>query len=204
MNLTFDILNRRWPHAQHSLVDGMTRTSGDAFIKFGLLTAAEIADFMAQISEETGGGTELEENLNYSAPRLHAVWPARFPSVASAAPFAHNPRALADRVYNGRMGNAPGSDDGWNFRGRGGIQVTGRTNYAMLATLTALPLLTAPELMNDPVHFVACACAFWQHAGLNKLADSGNFRAETLRVNGGLTNFAARQTWRKVWRTELC
>lgn len=200
----FDTLSRLWSRANHSLLEGMAATAPGAFQKYGLDKPTEQADFMAQISEECGAGTELEENLNYSAPRLHAVWPARFPSVSAAAPFAHNPRALADRVYNGRMGNREGSDDGWNYRGRGGIQITGRSNYAMLGTLTTIDFLKMPDLVNDPKYFLDAACAFWKHLGLNNLADSGSFRAETLRINGGVTGLAERRAWQSRWRRELC
>ncbi|MCR5875186.1 hypothetical protein LRS10_13895 [Phenylobacterium sp. J426] len=73
------------------------------------------------------------ENLNYTtAERICAVWPSRFPTVASAAPFVRNAKGLANHVYNGRMGNRPGSNDGWDFRGRGQAHITGREMYAKL------------------------------------------------------------------------
>ena len=75
--LTTATLDRLWPHAPHSLVDGMAATSEKVFAKYGLTTAAEVADFMAQITEETGGGYEIEEDLNYSAMRLCQVWPSK-------------------------------------------------------------------------------------------------------------------------------
>jgi putative chitinase len=202
--LTFDALCQRWPHANHSLTEGMVETAPLVFSKYGLTTPAEQADLMAQISEETGGGTALEENLNYSASRLCQVWPRQFPSIASALPYAYAPRALADRVYGGRSGNAPGTDDGWNFRGRGGIQVTFRDNYAMIKAVAGLDVLANPGILSAPQTFLECAAAFWKHAGLNKDADSGNFRAETLVLNGGYTNLALREQWRAIWRSELC
>jgi putative chitinase len=198
--LTTQMLDRLWPHAPHSLADGMAATSEAAFGKHGLTTAAEAADFMAQISEETGGGWNVEEDLNYSATRLMQVWPGRFPTIAAALPFAHNPRALADHVYGGRYGNRPGGDDGWNFRGRGGIQITFRDWYAKIGVATGLPLLDQPSLVNDPAHFLDASCAYWRLACVNGLADKGDFRGETLRINGGLTNYALRLAWRKTWR----
>ena len=204
LSLTFEVMNRRWPRAPHSLVEGIVAQSADAFAKYGIETCNELADFMAQISEECSAGTELEENLNYSASRLHAVWPSRFPSVALAAPYAHNPRALADRVYNGRMGNAVGSDDGWLYRGRGAIQITGKQNYFMLGTIAALPFGQYPDLIIDPKYFLIAGVAYWKHLGLNKLADAGRFRDETIRINGGLNGMSERAAWRAVWRKELC
>lgn len=89
-----------------------------------------LAAILAEAYHETGGAMQpVTENLSYSAKRLTQVWPGRFPTLASAQPFANNPRKLANRVYGGRLGNT-GDDDGWLFRGRGLAQITGRTNYA--------------------------------------------------------------------------
>lgn len=204
MNLTFDILNRRWPNAPHALTEGLVASSAAVFEKYGLTTSAEQADLLAQISEETGGGTATEENLNYSAGRLCQVWPTRFHTLGAATPFAHSPQALANNVYNGRGGNRVGSNDGWLFRGRGGLQTTFHDNYLKTQELTGLAIMDNPGLLSDPAHILECAAAFWKNAGLNKDADSGNFSHETLVLNGGLTNLALREQWRNVWRQELC
>lgn len=91
-----------------------------------------------------------EESLFYSsAARIRTVWPSRFPTEAAAAPFVRNPRALANKVYNGRLGNRMGSDDGWIFRGRGLAHPTGRDNYARAGAKLDLPLLEKPELALD-------------------------------------------------------
>lgn len=89
-----------------------------------------LAAILAEAYHETGGRMQpVEENLNYSARRMGQVWPKRFPTTASAQPYAGNPRALANKVYGGRLGNvAP--DDGWRYRGRGLAQITGRANYS--------------------------------------------------------------------------
>lgn len=201
--LTFAMLNRRWPNASHALVQGVSDNAAANFAKYGLTSLTEQADILAQVSEETGGGTATEENLNYTAQRLCAVWPSLFPSLAAAMPYAHNPKALADKAYGGRGGNVPGTDDGWNFRGRGAMQTTFRNNYAMTAKITSLDCLNNPDLVCDPAHFLECACAFWKNANLNPIADAGNFNLETLRLNGGYTNLALREQWRSIWREEL-
>ena len=91
-----------------------------------------------------------EESLFYtSAARIRTVWPSRFPTEASAAPFVKNPRGLANKVYNGRLGNRMGSDDGWIFRGRGLAHPTGRDNYGRAGAKLDLPLLEKPELALD-------------------------------------------------------
>lgn len=89
-----------------------------------------IAYIMATAHHETGARfAPIEENLNYSAKRLVQVWPSRFPNLAAATPYANNPQKLANKVYGGRLGNT-GPDDGWRYRGRGMVQITGKDNYA--------------------------------------------------------------------------
>ncbi len=201
--LTFAMLNRRWPRASHALVEGGAASAPAAFARYGLATATEQADLLAQISEETGAGTATEENLNYTADRLVQVWPSRFPTIAAAAPFAHNPKALADNVYGARGGNRTGTGDGWTYRGRGAMQTTFRDNYAMTGRLTGLDCLNNPDLLLAPESFLECACAFWKNAGLSPIADAGGFRLETLRLNGGTINLATRLAWRAIWREEF-
>ena len=89
-----------------------------------------LAAILAEAYHETGGQMQpVSENLNYSAQRLTQVWPSRFPTIASAKPYANNPRRLANKVYGGRLGN-DGPDDGWLYRGRGLAQITGKENYS--------------------------------------------------------------------------
>lgn len=87
------------------------------------------------------------ESLNYtSAARIRAVWPSRFASVAAAQPYVRNPKSLANKVYNGRMGNRSGTDDGWDYRGRGQVHLTGRDNYKKASAATGLDLVGSPDL----------------------------------------------------------
>lgn len=201
--LTVDMFDHRWPRAAHSLTEKMCETSGAVFQKYGIMTVADRVDFMAQISEETGAGTALEENLNYSAERLHEVWPSRFPHPWSGAALAHNPKALADVVYGGRYGNRPGTDDGYKFRGRGLIQVTFYDWYEKLSDATKLDLLAHPEFVAMPEYALECAAAFWKMDGISAFANIGNFRGETIRLNGGLTNYGLRLQWRALWQREI-
>lgn len=125
------------------------------------------------------------ENLNYSAQRLCAVWPNRFPTLASARPFAMNPQSLANRVYNGRMGNAPGSDDGWTYRGRGWPQLTGRDAYRTYGRLVGVDLEAQPDLMLRPAISAAVCGAYWHARNLGRLADEGDMISVTRGINGG-------------------
>jgi putative chitinase len=203
IELNLDMFDHRWPLAPQTLIEGMVASSQEAFNKYGVAEASVASDFMAQVSEECNGGAELEENLNYTPSRLHQVWPSKFASISSALPYAHNPRALADFVYNGRMGNQRNSNDGWTYRGRGLIQITGRSWYATLGEATKLDLINHPELALAPAHALECALAFWKLDGVSAFAEQGNFRGETLRINGSYNGLASRLAWRAIWRREF-
>ena len=126
---------------------------------------------------------------------MMAVWPSRFPTVASAAPYAHNPRALANKVYNGRMGNREGSDDGWNFRGRGAVQTTGREGYERLARATGLDAVARPDVVNDPAHFLACGVADFIGCGCLPYARRDDTRGVTTGKRTVLITAHRRESW---------
>jgi putative chitinase len=150
--------------------------------------------FLAQIAYESDGLRLREENMNFSPARLMQVWPSRFPNLAAAAPFARNPEKLAEQVYGGRMGNnRPG--DGYRFRGRGYIQITGRENYRLVGRHAGLDLERQPELAADPAHALDIAGAFWMWKRLNPLCDQGDFATVTRRINGGLVGLQDRFAW---------
>lgn len=114
---------------------------------------AHVAYIMATAYHETGSPrmTPTVENLNYrTAERIMDVWPSRFATPASAAPFVRNARKLANQVYNGRLGNRFGSDDGWTFRGRGLDHLTGRDNYTRASRVVDADIVGNPDLMLDP------------------------------------------------------
>jgi putative chitinase len=118
---------------------------------YGLTTPNRLAEFLAETIHESAGYSRLVESLTYtSADRICAVWPSRFPTVASAVACVRNPQALAERVYDGRMGNtAPG--DGWRFRRRGIMMLTGRANYVLYGATTGLEIAANPDLAAEPV-----------------------------------------------------
>ena len=157
--LTSDIMREMWPRGDTKipgLVDGIVAAVPSVFPKYGLTSDLLVAHAMAQFSHECGAGTEVVENLNYSAQGLMNTWPTRF-DPAKAAAFAHNQKKIANEVYNGRMGNRVGTDDGWNYRGRGGSQVTGHDGYGKLGQKVGLNLTSEPDLVNNPLHFLECA-----------------------------------------------
>lgn len=195
-----------WPSGDKlipGLRDAMAKDAPVIFEKYGISSNLLVAHVMAQISLECGAGLEVEENLNYSAPRMCQVWPSRFPSIASAIPYAHNPKALANKVYNGRMGNAPNSNDGWIYRGRGATQTTGHDGYTLLGKEMDLPLISNPDLVNDPALFLHCGVADFILCGCLPYAQANNVTMVTKRLNGGTTGLADRITWLRRWKAAL-
>jgi putative chitinase len=199
-------LYKLWPNGDEKipgLRDGMAASAQAVFRKYGIDSPLLVAHVMAQISHECGAGHDVVENLNYTAGRMMQVWPSRFPTMAMAAPYAGNPRALANKVYNGRMGNVSGSDDGWKFRGRGASQTTGREGYARLAKATGLDLLNHPDLVNDPQRFLECGVADFILCGCLPFAKADDVLNVTRRLNGGTIGLAQRQAWLAKWKAAL-
>jgi len=172
-----------------------------AFQKYEIETPDRIASFLAQTGYESGQYNRIEENLNYStAARLTKVWPKRFPDEASAMPYVKNPQGLANLVYANRMGNGDAqSNDGFRYRGRGIIQLTGRSNYDSAGDAMGVNLLETPELLSDPKWAALSAGWYWQSRGLNELADDRthdedleDFARITRRINGGLVGLKDR------------
>lgn len=206
MQLDEASLRRLWPRGDSrvpGLVAGIARSSQDVFARHGIATPDLVAHVMAQISHECGAGHDVVENMNYTVARMMQVWPSRFPTLASAQPFAGNPRALANKVYNGRMGNRTGSDDGWNFRGRGGAQTTGREGYQRVKKATGLDVIAQPDLLIDPAHFLNCAVSDFIKCGCLPFAKADDVVGVTKRLNGGTIGLAERKVWLAKWKREL-
>ena len=156
---------------------------------FGVNTPLRLAHFLAQCGHESGGFRLTQENLNYSAKGLMGIFKKYFPTQALADAYARKPEKIANRVYGGRMGNGPeASGEGFKFRGRGYIQLTGKSNYAAFDLAVEDDILANPDLVSTK-HALASAAWFWKKNGLNLIADTGS-TAEvvtkiTKRVNGG-------------------
>ena len=163
-----------------------------AATKFEINTNRRVAHFLAQLAHESGF-CPVEENLNYSAEGLFKIWPKRF-TPQLAVECARRPERIADIVYQGRLGNTePG--DGFKYRGRGFIQITGRDNYKKYSGLIGHDILNNPELSLRYEVSALIAAAFWKENRCNQLADEGEIamvKAITLKVNGGLHGLAER------------
>jgi putative chitinase len=158
----------------------------DAMARFKIEGRLRVSAFLAQVGHESGQLRTLVENLNYSAEGLIRTWPKRF-NLVTATNVARKPEQIANIVYASRLGNGPAvTGDGWRYRGRGLIQVTGWVNYQACGSALGLDLLAKPELLEQPAYAALSAAWFWSSNGLNELADAGQFEAITRRINGGL------------------
>lgn len=157
--------------------------------KFELKSPLRLAHFLAQCGHESGGFKAVRENLNYSAEGLTKIFPKYFPTLEAATPFAKQPEKIANKVYANRMGNGDeASGDGFKFRGRGYIQLTGRDNYKALSAAIQHDVVTNPEAVATQFPMLSAAWFFHKN-GLHKIADEGStdivVTKITKRVNGG-------------------
>jgi putative chitinase len=163
-----------------------------ALPQYQIDTPLRVAHILAQLAHESGF-MPVSENLNYSAKRLMQVWPNRFPTLASAQRCAGNPEALGNTVYAGRLGNGgPESGDGYRYRGRGQIQMTGRSNYRTYGSIIGFDLERDPDLLLQYGVSALAAGAFWKARGLNRWADIDDVTSVTRIINGGLNGLQER------------
>jgi len=159
------------------------------FPDYEINTPQRVAAFIAQCAHESGGFMVLQENLNYKWQSLRKVFPKYFPTDDIAQQYASKPNkqeAIANRVYASRMGNGPEeSGDGWRYRGRGLIQLTGRDNYAWFAASLQISPEEATEYLGTFEGAAQSACWFWETNKLNQWADKGDIVTLTKRINGG-------------------
>lgn len=203
-------------------VSGLNKSKADEFVAsfnmyavhFGLTTKQRIVHYLAQVFTESGALTATSENMNYSAQRLMQVWPSRFRTVAFAQQYAHNPEKLANYVYANRMGNGDeASCDGWKYRGRGYIGLTGRQNYALFNDfdLCTEDVIKHPDKVADYPLNQLCALWFWEEWELNTIADTDNggtmgeqvVERITKKVNGGLIGISQRKYYYRRFAKEF-
>jgi putative chitinase len=169
-------------HIDPKWVDPLNAT----FQRFGILTPRQQAAFIGQCGHECGNFRILEENLNYRAETLMKIWPKRFPSLEIANQYARQPKKIANKVYADRMGNRDeASGDGYRFRGRGCIQLTGSANYFHAGQALGVDFIMEPDQVATPMYAALTAGFFWSTQKLNALADAGNNLAITKKINGG-------------------
>lgn len=175
----------------------------NVFKKYAINTPKRIAHFLAQLHEETGGFIKLSENLNYTPTGLIETFGTNQISVSQANLYGRttkhkaNQETIANIVYGGAWGKVNLGNtqvgDGWRFRGRGLIQLTGRANYQAYKKYSGFDVITNPDLASRPDIAIDIAGWFWSiKYNLNPIADTNNITAITKKINGGLTNFSER------------
>lgn len=165
----------------------------DAMEKYQINTMLRVCHFLAQLSHESGAFSIIEENLNYSATRLMQVFPKYFPTQDLALKYERQPKAIANKVYANRMGNSTeASGDGYKYRGKGFVQLTGRTNMQQIGKALGIDLETNPDLILEPKYLALSAGEFWNSRDLNKFADEDNIKEITRRINGGFNGLEDR------------
>lgn len=158
----------------------------ELFPEYLINTKLRVAHFFAQTCHESNNFMILEECLKYSSEGLMKTFPKYFPNVTIANQYARDEKKIANRVYANRMGNGDEkSGDGYTFRGRGLIQVTGKSNYQQYARDTGQSLENAVDHLCHPHGGLESACWYWHTRGLNSLADSNNILSITRKINGG-------------------
>jgi putative chitinase len=169
----------------------------DTAARFGITTSLRLAHFLAQCGHESGGFRAVSENLNYSAKGLLGIFRKYFTNVNLAMQYERKPEKIANRVYSSRMGNGnEASGEGWSFRGRGYIQLTGKDNYRAFDATVGEDILKNPDLVATK-YPLASAAFFFKRNNLWAICDRGAsmdvVTAVTKRVNGGTIGLADRQ-----------
>jgi putative chitinase len=180
------------PGASHSklnlddLCANLTEVLEKMVDEYHFSTVNRRAAFIAQCAHESGSFCHVSENLNYKAEGLTKIFHKYFPDLDHATPYAHNPEKIANKVYASRMGNGDEhSGDGYKFRGRGFIQLTGRDNYTKCGHAIGVDLVDNPDYLLSPKGALQSAIWFWNANNLNTLADSDDILHITKKINGG-------------------
>lgn len=195
-----EILKECLPAAKQVDIDKFAEPLEKAMEKFEINTTKRQSAFLAQIAHESASLSRVEENLNYSVTGLITIFPRYFRTAADAEVYARKPQKIANRVYANRMGNGnEASGDGWRYRGKGPIQITGKDNHKVIGDALDYDFVAKPDDLLLPGAGAMSAAWFWKKNGLNELADAGNFEKITKRINGGLTGIEDRkQHWERI------
>lgn len=178
-------LRQLTPIKDEKILDDIVIGLNDTLNKYSINTPLRICHFLAQILHESGGLTVLKENLNYSASGLLRVFPKYF-TPELAAQYEHKSEKIANRVYKNRMKNGDeASGDGYKYRGRSALMITGRENYTLLSKATGIDFVNNPDLLLDPKYLSLPGGWYWDVNNINKLADKDDMKAVRKAVNGG-------------------
>lgn len=167
--------------------------------KYDITTLHQVAGFLAQCQHESNDFTILKENLNYGAKGLRTTFGKYFPSLEIALAYERKPQKIASLVYANRMGNGPeSSGEGWKYRGRGIVQITGKDNYyrCSMHCFGDDTLLVSPDKLLEEKYALMSACWFWNTNHINECCDELDIKAMTKRINGGFNGIESRtENW---------
>jgi putative chitinase len=203
--ITKEDIKHACPNARADIVDAIIDSLSLLEQKYKLNTPLRLAHFLAQTAHESGGFRLIEENLNYSAEGLNKIFPKYFIKAGrDATQYSRQPEKIANVVYASRMGNGDtNSGDGYKFRGRGLIQLTGRSNYTALSTDLGINLEEAVKYLTTAEGAVESAAWFWNKNGLNSLADKDDVSSVTKKINGGTIGLEDRKKHTKEFKEIL-
>jgi len=196
---TFEQLQEIFPQAKGENLEKYCDALNEAMHEFEINTPARCAMFLAQCAHESGMFSAVSENLNYKAETLTKIFPKYFRDV-DPNDFAKQPEKIANRVYASRMGNGDEhSGDGFRFRGRGLIQLTGKNNYVACGEALGMDLVENSDYLATPEGAARSAGWFFQQNGCNEVADTGDIVKCTKIINGGTIGLEERtHLWEKA------
>lgn len=190
---TVDELCQALPDTKRQTLEKYHDSLIQTFQNYDMMSPLRQAAFLSQCAHESANFTATIENLNYSKEALVKTWPKHFPTLKEAEPYHRNPEKIANKAYANRMGNGDEkSGDGWKYRGRGILQITGKFNYQKCGASLGIDLEANPELLETLPYLVLSAGWFWKTNGLNPMADKEDIQAMTRRINGGTNGLADR------------
>jgi putative chitinase len=194
MEVTLELLQQIAPKTKKSTLEKYVYPLNDVAQYYDMtVNERRLAGFLAQIAHESGGLNFISENLNYSARGLMTTFKKYFPTEELAKQYERKPERIANRVYANRMGNGDeNSGDGWKFRGRGLIQLTGKHNYTRFSQGLGISIDETVAYLETPEGAVSSAGWFWDSNGLNRFCDNNDFVGLTRRINGGTIGIESR------------
>lgn len=193
--ITVKLLQQINPKTKESILEKYVEPLNRICLEYGILdNHKRTAAFIAQIAHESGGFNFTLENLNYGAKGLQSVFKKYYPTEKEALAHERKPEQIANKVYANRMGNGDeSSGDGWRYRGRGLIQLTGKSNYERFATFMNMKLEEVPTYLETPEGAIMSAVWFWHTNNLNSFCDKDDFVGLTRRINGGTNGLEDRK-----------
>ncbi len=202
--VTKEQLVKIFPRINKATLDEIWEPLNAAMEEFNIDTPLRKAMFLAQCAHESTMFSRVTENLNYRAETLLKVFPKYYKTLNEAVAHARKPELIANRVYSSRMGNGDAaSGDGFRYRGRGLIQLTGKNNYTECSKGLNVDLIKTPEYLETAVGAARSAAWFWSHNGLNKFADASDIVGATKRINGGTIGLEERKALYNIAKSVL-